>query len=46
LRHAVEALSKVLPNAKRVDLPAVGHLAADNGGKPELVAKELRGFFA
>jgi hypothetical protein len=28
-----------------VELAGVGHLAADNSEKPELVARELRGFF-
>ena len=46
LRRALDALGGVLPNAMRVELPGVGHLAADNGGKPELVATKLRAFFA
>jgi hypothetical protein len=45
LRRALDALGRVLPNAKRIELPGVGHLAADNGGKPELVATQLQGFF-
>ena len=46
LRHALDALGGVLPNAQRIELPGVGHLAADNGGKPEIVATELRAFFS
>lgn len=34
-----------LPNAKRITLKGIGHVAADNNGKPESVAKELRLFF-
>lgn len=45
LRTALDALEAALPNARRVELPGVGHIAADNGGKPELVAAELRRFF-
>jgi alpha-beta hydrolase superfamily lysophospholipase len=46
LRTALDAIAAVLPRARRVELPGVGHVAADNGGKPELVAEELRRFFA
>jgi pimeloyl-ACP methyl ester carboxylesterase len=45
LRHALAALAGVLPKCRRVKLGGVGHIAADNGGKPELVARELRRFF-
>jgi hypothetical protein len=34
-----------LPNAKRITFNGIGHIAADNGGKPESVAKELKLFF-
>ena len=46
LRSALDAVAAVLPQARRVELAGVGHVAADNGGKPELVADELRRFFA
>ncbi|MDP9265130.1 MAG: hypothetical protein M3O91_03275 [Chloroflexota bacterium] len=49
LRVALDALEKVLPNARRVELRGVGHGASGNvnrGGKPELVAQQLRRFFA
>jgi hypothetical protein len=36
----------VLPRVRRVTLDGVGHLAADNRGKPQLVAAQLRTFFA
>jgi pimeloyl-ACP methyl ester carboxylesterase len=42
---ALAALAHVLPKARRVELSGLGHLAADNTGKPERVASELRGFF-
>ncbi|GAA0986738.1 hypothetical protein GCM10009551_038780 [Nocardiopsis tropica] len=43
--EALDALERVLPRACRVELRGVGHLAADNGGRPELVARALAGFF-
>ena len=46
LKKALLGLERVLPHVRRVDLPAVGHLAADNSGKPNLVAAELRRFFS
>lgn len=45
LKEALDALKEILPNAKRVELKGLGHTAAANGGKPELVAEELRRFF-
>ena len=45
LRRTLDALEEVLPHVRRVELAGVGHLAADNSGKPELVARELRRFF-
>jgi pimeloyl-ACP methyl ester carboxylesterase len=46
LKAALDELYDVLPHCQRVELPGVGHLAADNGGQPERVAQELRRFFA
>jgi pimeloyl-ACP methyl ester carboxylesterase len=46
LRAALDGLAAVLPGARRVTLSGVGHTAADNAGKPELVAAELQRFFA
>jgi pimeloyl-ACP methyl ester carboxylesterase len=46
LHTALDRLSAVLPQSTRVELSGVGHLAADNGGKPQLVASVLRRFFA
>ena len=45
LKSALEELSKILPGSERVELPIIGHLAAENDGKPELVANELKLFF-
>jgi pimeloyl-ACP methyl ester carboxylesterase len=46
LKKTLDALRQLLPNVSRVELPGVGHMAADNTGEPELVASELRRFFA
>ncbi len=45
LKASLDRLTTVLPNARRVTLSGAGHLAADDGGKPELVAEQLRTFF-
>jgi pimeloyl-ACP methyl ester carboxylesterase len=46
---ALDALEKVLPYAKRIEFPGLNHGASGNtnrGGKPELVAEQLRRFFS
>jgi pimeloyl-ACP methyl ester carboxylesterase len=48
LRTAVDTLYEFHPDAKRVEIDGMGHAGAwnaDRGGKPELVARELRRFF-
>ncbi|HEX7658272.1 MAG TPA: alpha/beta hydrolase [Pseudonocardiaceae bacterium] len=45
LKNTLVSLAEVLPHARLVTLPGVGHIAADNDGKPELVADQLRTFF-
>jgi pimeloyl-ACP methyl ester carboxylesterase len=45
LHRSLDVLAGILPRCTRVQLPGVGHTAADNSGKPELVARELRAFF-
>jgi hypothetical protein len=45
LREALDALGGVLPHRRRITLPGVGHMAADDVGQPERVARELRSFF-
>jgi pimeloyl-ACP methyl ester carboxylesterase len=46
LKDALDALESVLPHVRRVEYSGLGHLAADNDGKPELVEQDLRRFFA
>ncbi|MEV0605556.1 alpha/beta hydrolase [Polymorphospora rubra] len=45
LRDALDALEATVPGARRVELPGVGHLAPDDGGRPERVARVLVDFF-
>jgi pimeloyl-ACP methyl ester carboxylesterase len=45
LKDALAGLSTVLPHVRRVELSGLGHLAAENSGKPERVAQELYRFF-
>jgi pimeloyl-ACP methyl ester carboxylesterase len=45
LKAALNGLEAVLPRVRRVMLPGVGHLAADDSGQPQLVADQLRTFF-
>jgi hypothetical protein len=52
-KTALNALERVLPNAKRIEFSGLGHSAAWNydpqrnpDGRPEVVAQELRRFFA
>ncbi|MBR0870128.1 hypothetical protein JQ633_07155 [Bradyrhizobium tropiciagri] len=45
LRTALDALAGVLPRAARIEPAKADHIAADNVGKPELVARKLRSFF-
>jgi pimeloyl-ACP methyl ester carboxylesterase len=45
LRAITTYLAERLPRARRVDLSDVGHLAADDDGKPSRVAEELIRFF-
>lgn len=48
LRKAVDTLYEFHPDAERVEIAGMGHAGpwnVDRGGKPELVAKELRRFF-
>ena len=46
LTAALDGLTAVLPCARRVTLPGTGHTAADNTGKPGLVAAQLQAFFS
>lgn len=44
-KDALDALHAAIPRARKVELPGLGHLAADNGGRPDRVAKALADFF-
>jgi pimeloyl-ACP methyl ester carboxylesterase len=46
LKIVLDTLSAAFPQAKRIELSGVGHIAADNSEKPKVVANELRNFFA
>lgn len=49
LRSALDTLEQVLPQTRRVDFPGLDHGGSgntDRGGKPALVAQELRRFLA
>ncbi len=52
LKAALDALERVLPRVKRVEFAGLGHggssdaSSTNRGGKPELVAQEMRRFFA
>ena len=48
-KTGLDVLATILPKATRLELPAVGHSASwntDVGGKPKVVAAELRSFFS
>jgi len=45
LRVGLDTLNTILPNVTRIEFPALDHLAADNEGRPEVVARELLRFF-
>jgi pimeloyl-ACP methyl ester carboxylesterase len=45
LKRTLDALSKILPHAKRIELQRVGHEAPTDRGQPERIAPELRRFF-
>jgi pimeloyl-ACP methyl ester carboxylesterase len=45
LASNLDIINAGLPSAKRVTFSGIGHIAADNSGKPESVAQELKLFF-
>ncbi len=45
LKISLAGLKKILPQCRSIEFPGVGHIAADNSGKPDMVAKELKDFF-
>ncbi len=46
LKTTLDALAGILPKARHIEFAGCGHLAPDNSGQPERVARELRAFFA
>jgi pimeloyl-ACP methyl ester carboxylesterase len=49
LKSALDSLEQILPHARRIEFPGLDHAASgnsDRGGQPQLVADELRRFFA
>ena len=45
-KGTLDALANALPQATRVELPGLNHGAAqDQGGKPAVIADQLRRFF-
>jgi pimeloyl-ACP methyl ester carboxylesterase len=44
LKGTLDALARVLPHARRIEFAGCDHLAPDNSGQPERVARELRAF--
>ncbi len=46
LRRALDSIARRLPSANRVELKGVGHIAADNRGAPDKVARLLDTFFS
>jgi hypothetical protein len=52
LKPALEALAQTLPHSQRVEFPGLDHGGSSDasgtnpgGGKPEIVAQEIRSFF-
>ena len=48
LKNGLNVLKKILPGAKKVEMPGVHHGVTGSprqGGKPQVVADELRKFF-
>src|SRR5262245_8473224 len=46
LKTALDALGRTLPHVERVTFPGLGHLAPTDDSQPEIVAAQLRAFFA
>jgi pimeloyl-ACP methyl ester carboxylesterase len=45
LKATTHKLKDILPNARHIELKGLDHLAADDSGKPEIVAAVLHDFF-
>ena len=44
LKNSTEALNKVLPRVKHIELHGLDHDSAQDYGKPEIIAKEIKSF--
>lgn len=44
-KDTLDALSKTLPHSNRIELEGLDHRSAQDYGKPEIIAQELRRFF-
>lgn len=44
LKHNLEALNKILPHATRKEIHGLDHDSAQNYGKPEVIAQEIKHF--
>ena len=45
-KETLDSLSKVLPHAKLLELKGLNHRSAQDYGKPEIIARELKRFFS
>jgi pimeloyl-ACP methyl ester carboxylesterase len=45
-KRILSAVHQAIPSSTYVELPGLGHMSADNGGKPYRVAQELFRFFS
>jgi len=45
LKRVIHSLAKIIPNSRHIEFKGLDHTGSDNGGKPAVVAEELRQFF-
>jgi pimeloyl-ACP methyl ester carboxylesterase len=45
LKQSLETLEKLLPNGKRIELQGLDHDSAQDYGKPEIIAQEIKSFY-
>ena len=44
LKHSTDAINKLLPHVKHIELEGLDHDSAQDYGKPEIIAKEIKRF--
>ena len=44
LKHSTDVLNKLLPHVKHIELKGLDHDSAQNYGKPEIIAQEIKQF--